>query len=119
MKRRGPSKRCSLWDSSRTLRSIRGNLRIRLTRARWREESALQVLSFWDPEHRWPTVDLFAEYPMDFDTLYRGSQLMPLSGTAVRIANVDHLIALKRAAGRPKDVEDAARLASLRGGSET
>ena len=34
-------------------------------RERWRNEFGLLVLSFWDPENRGPTVDLFAEYPMD------------------------------------------------------
>jgi len=84
------------------------------TRTRWRDESGMLVLSFWDPENRRPTVDLFADYPMEFEALYRGSVLMPLTGTAVRVASVDHLIEIKRAAGRPKDIEDAARLADLR-----
>jgi hypothetical protein len=34
-------------------------------REHWRNEFGLLVLSFWDPENRGPTVDLFAEYPMD------------------------------------------------------
>ena len=25
------------------------------------------MLSFWDPQNRRPTVDLFAQYPMDFE----------------------------------------------------
>ena len=74
------------------------------------------VLSFWDPENRRPTVDLFADYPMDFEVLYKDSKLLPLGATAVRVASIDHLIAIKRAAGRPKDLDDANRLAELRGG---
>ena len=74
------------------------------------------VLSFWDPENRRPTVDLFADYPMDFEVLYKYSKLLPLGATAVRVASIDHLIAIKRAAGRPKDLDDANRLAELRGG---
>ncbi len=72
------------------------------------------VMSFWDPENRRPTIDLFAEYPMDFEILFRDSLLMPLSSTAVRVASVDHLVAIKQAAGRPKDLDDAARLIELR-----
>ncbi|MFI4888989.1 MAG: nucleotidyl transferase AbiEii/AbiGii toxin family protein [Steroidobacterales bacterium] len=83
------------------------------TRKRWREESSMVVMSFWDPQNRCPTVDLFAEYPMEFEKMYAGSVLMPLSGTDVRIASVEHLIEIKRAAARPKDLEDAARLARL------
>jgi hypothetical protein len=86
-------------------------------RKRWREESGMVVLSLWDPENRRPTVDLFADYPMDFEVLYKDSKMLPLGSTAVRVASIDHLIAIKRAAGRPKDLDDANRLADLRGGN--
>lgn len=82
-------------------------------RKRWQLESGMLVLSFWDPKNRFPTVDLFAEYPMDFESLFAAAVLMPLAGTVVRVAGVDHLIAIKRAAGRPKDLDDANRLADL------
>jgi len=42
------------------------------------------------------------------------SLLLPLAMTTVRVASVDHLISVKRAAGRPKDLDDADRLAELR-----
>jgi hypothetical protein len=71
------------------------------------------VLSFWDPENRRPTVDLFANNPMDFELLYRDSVAMSLAPTTVRVASIAHLIAIKRAAGRPKDLDDAARLEQL------
>jgi len=51
---------------------------------------------------------------MDFEDLFRDSVLMPLSSTAVRVASVEHLIAIKQATGRPKDLDDAARLIELR-----
>ncbi len=63
------------------------------------------VLSFRDPEHRRPTVDIFSEYPMDFEFL--------LTGTRVRVASLEHLIASKRAAGRPRDLEDVERLIEI------
>ncbi len=82
-------------------------------RERWRKDSGMRVLSFWDPQHRRPTVDLFADYPMEFELLFRDSLLLPLAMTSVRVASIAHLIAIKRAAGRPKDLDDAARLAEL------
>jgi predicted nucleotidyltransferase len=85
-------------------------------RDRWRTESGMRVLSFWDPENRRPTVDLFAHYPMDFQALFDDSIVLSLNDTAVRVASIDHLISIKRAAGRPKDLEDVERLAALRGG---
>jgi hypothetical protein len=85
-------------------------------RKRWRDESSMVVLSFWDPQNRFPTVDVFAEYPMDFEILHASSVLMPLSGTDVHVASIEHLMQIKRAAGRPKDLEDVGRLALLRDG---
>jgi predicted nucleotidyltransferase len=83
-------------------------------RTRWQKESGMLVLSFWDPQNQRPTVDLFAAYPMDFEVLYKDSLLLPLSATTVRIASIEHLIAIKRAAGRTKDLDDANRLSELR-----
>jgi len=85
-------------------------------RRRWRAESSMVVLSFWDPQNRSPTVDVFTEYPMDFEKMFAASVLMPLAGTDVRVASIEHLIEVKRAAGRPKDLEDARRLTQLRDG---
>lgn len=45
-------------------------------RERWRKESGMHVLSFWDPQNRRPTVDPFADYPMDFEVLFQNA-LMP------------------------------------------
>ena len=84
-------------------------------RRRWREESALMVLSFWDPQNSCPTVDLFAEYPMEFESLFANSLTVPLAGTDVRIASIAHLIDIKRVAGRPRDLEDVVRLNELIG----
>jgi predicted nucleotidyltransferase len=58
-------------------------------------------------------VDLFADYPMNFDALLADSQLMALAGTTVRVASIAHLIAIKRAAGRRRDLEDVERLTAL------
>jgi hypothetical protein len=82
-------------------------------RERWRKEFGLLVSSFWDPENRRPTNDLFAEYPMDFELLYRDAASLVVGQTSVRVASVQHLIAINQAAGRPKDLDDAARLAEL------
>jgi hypothetical protein len=45
---------------------------------------------------------------------YADSVLLPLATTNVRVASIAHLIEIKKAAGRPKDLEDVNRLAKLR-----
>ena len=82
-------------------------------RRRWREDHGLLVLSFWDPENRRPTVDLFTEAPLDFLELWTSAQLMNISGYRIRVASREHLIQIKRQAGRPRDLEDVARLERL------
>jgi hypothetical protein len=83
----------------------------------WRRDSGMLVLSFWDPENRRPTVDLFVDYPMDFVLLFASSSLIPLTDAKIRVASVDHLVDIKQAAGRPKDLEDVRRLLALRASS--
>lgn len=85
-----------------------------LVRDKWRQDASMVVMSFWDPDNRRPTVDLFADYPMDFELLFRDSLLMTLTSTPVRVASLEHLIAIKLAAGRTKDLDDASRLIALR-----
>ncbi len=88
-------------------------------RKRWQTESGMLVLSFWDPQNRRPTVDLFAECPMDFEELFKESLLLSLASTTVRVASLAHLIAIKRAAGRPQDLDDVNRLTDLLGKKST
>jgi hypothetical protein len=85
-----------------------------VVRERWRRDAGMVCLSFWDPENRRPTVDLFADYPMDFQTLLDHSIRMPLTQIGVQVASIDHLVAIKRASGRPKDLEDVRRLLDLK-----
>jgi predicted nucleotidyltransferase len=88
-------------------------------RERWRTDAGMVVLSFWDPENRRPTVDLFTDYPMDFQTLLDHSIGMPLATVNVQVASIDDLVAIKRASGREKDLDDVQRLLELHKGDLT
>lgn len=81
-----------------------------VTRRDWIQGKQMQVLSFWDTTRKRPDVDIFVEYPMDFETLYTQSVPMELERGAYRIASVEHLIAMKRKAGRAKDLKDIEEL---------
>lgn len=80
------------------------------TRRAWIQDKHMQVLSFWDTSRRRPDVDIFVEYPLDFETLYTQSTPVMLSRETCRLASVKHLIQMKRKAGRPKDLKDIEEL---------
>jgi hypothetical protein len=85
-----------------------------VTRARWVADRALTVFSLHDPDNPLREVDLFAEEPLPFDELWADSQVVEVAGVGVRVASIDHLIMLKRRAGRPQDLADIDALERLR-----
>jgi hypothetical protein len=75
-------------------------------RESWIRDKHMQVLSFYDPQHPAREVDVFVAYPLDFDMLTAGSRLVAVGDRAVPVARIEHLIEMKQAAGRPRDLED-------------
>jgi hypothetical protein len=65
-----------------------------------------------DQQHM--TVDIFTRYPMDFEELWSAASTFALSRTHVRVASLEHLIRMKRDAGRPTDVIDIEALEEIR-----
>lgn len=49
-----------------------------------------------------------------FAVLREAAERMRIAGQPVLVASVDHLLAMKRAAGRPKDLADVAELEAIR-----
>ncbi|MCC6644932.1 MAG: nucleotidyl transferase AbiEii/AbiGii toxin family protein [Polyangiaceae bacterium] len=82
-------------------------------RRRWSEEEGMKVFSLWDPRAPLREVDLFVEPPIPFEDLWARSVEVTLAGRRVRVASLSDLIAMKRLAGRPKDLEDIAALTAL------
>ncbi len=76
----------------------------------WVRDRHLQVFSFQDPSDPLREVDLFAEDPVPFEELYAASELLRAGRREVRVASVEHLIAMKVAAGRPRDLSDVEAL---------
>ncbi len=83
------------------------------TRRSWIETKNLQVFSLWHEGLPGFEVDLFVEEPFDFDKAWERRVDMPLSGTSAHVVCLEDLLALKRAAGRPRDLDDVAVLESL------
>jgi hypothetical protein len=82
-------------------------------RRSWIVEKGMTVFSFWDPKVPMREVDLFVEHPIPFTELWERSDLVELDQTSVRIASILDLIALKRLAGRPEDLQDIEALEEI------
>ena len=82
-------------------------------RQAWVSEKGMVVLSLWSPELPGTEVDLFASEPFPFAAAYSRALRADLGTTTVTVAGIDDLIALKRAAGRPQDLEDVSALLAI------
>jgi len=82
-------------------------------RRSWIEEKGMMVFSFWDPSVPMREVDLFVEHPIPFAELWARSEVIELRETSVRVASIADLIALKRLAGRPEDLQDIEALETI------
>lgn len=76
------------------------------TRESWVLEKNMMVLSFWDVSQRRAQVDIFVQYPLEFESLWSQAIKVIIEDQQVRLASPLHLVKMKRAAGRPKDIED-------------
>ena len=86
-------------------------------RKSWIEDKDLVVLSLWSPQMPLTEIDLFVREPFPFDETFARAARIDLGEVSVSIASIDDLISLKRAAGRPKDIDDIKALESLRDNS--
>ncbi len=82
-------------------------------RAEWQATRGMKAFSFWDSTNTRPTVDILLDPIVSFSDLYASASVVTMGGTAVRVASIQHLIALKQAAGRPQDVADIERLSAM------
>src|SRR5438552_16171321 len=83
-------------------------------RSRWVRDKGLTVFSVHSPEHPATEVDLFVELPFDFERAYaRAARFEIAPGLEATFVGLRDLIAMKRAAGRPQDLQDIEGLESL------
>ena len=75
-------------------------------RESWMRDKHMQVLSFYDPHHLAREVDVFVTYPLDFENLVARAVPTAVGPRLVPVAAPEHLIEMKRAAGRPRDLDD-------------
>jgi hypothetical protein len=87
-------------------------------REQWIRDKGLTVFSLWSPRFPATEVDLFVRDPFDFEVAHARALRVDLGGTVVMVAGIEDLIALKKAAGRPRDMEDIAALEAIAGASD-
>ncbi len=82
-------------------------------RRSWIEEKGMLVFSLWNSTMPGLLLDIFVEEPLPFEDMYDRAVTANVGDTSLRLACIDDLIALKRAAGRPRDLEDIAALEAI------
>lgn len=82
-------------------------------RESWLREKNMTVFSLWHPDHPGFALDLFIQEPFDFDAAYSRAVRVSLQEIQVTVVSRDDLVAMKRAAGRARDLEDIAALDEL------
>ena len=83
------------------------------TRESWIRDKGLVVFSLHSPRFPATEIDLFVEEPFDFDEAYGRAFRADMNGTIVPVASIADLIAIKRVAGRTRDLEDIAALEAI------
>lgn len=83
-------------------------------RTAWMRDKGLTVFSLYNPAVPTLEVDLFVEEPFAFAEVHGRAVRVPLEGTTGTVISLDDLIAMKRAVGRPGDLEDVAALEAIR-----
>ena len=82
-------------------------------RESWLRDKNMTVFSLWHPDHPGFAVDLFLQEPFDFDSVYQRALRIPLADVEVTVVSREDLMAMKRAAGRTRDLDDLAALSEL------
>ncbi|HEX7182160.1 MAG TPA: hypothetical protein VF756_09980 [Thermoanaerobaculia bacterium] len=82
-------------------------------RETWRHEKNMTVFSLWHPDRPGFALDLFVQEPFDFDVVYRRALRVPLEEAQATVVSREDLVAMKRAAGRARDIEDVEALLDL------
>lgn len=76
------------------------------TRRDWTTNRHMIVFQLWKPKAPQLRLDVFTTEPFDFEDAWNRRVEAKISGETVPIVPLAELLAMKREAGRPKDLED-------------
>jgi hypothetical protein len=84
----------------------------------WHREKGMLAFALREPQIGGSVVDVLVRPDVAFDTLSSSAVEGKLFGRKVMIASIDNLIAMKRAANRPKDQLDIVALEKIKRGED-
>ena len=87
-------------------------------RESWIENKNMLVFTFYDPKNPVLVVDVFVREPIPFSELSGKAVMLEMDGEAVPVCDIEHLIAMKKKAGRGKDLEDIKYLQAILDGQK-
>ena len=83
-------------------------------RIKWKKEKGMIVFSFVHRNPPFNIIDIFVDEPIKFDSVYKKRKNVKVEGIAIPLIGIDHLIRLKKAAQRPKDLDDIVQLRDIK-----
>lgn len=84
----------------------------------WHREKGMLAFSLREPQVGGSVVDVLVRPEVSFDKLIAGAAFGELFGRRVPVASIEDLLAMKRAANRPKDQLDIAALEKIKRGED-
>jgi predicted nucleotidyltransferase len=86
----------------------------RKVRDDWKKTKGLVAFTFFHPKIQYQEVDLILESPVPFEEADRAKMVVTVEAVRIPVMSVDHLIAMKRAAGRQQDLDDIETLERIK-----
>lgn len=82
-------------------------------RESWQRDKNMKAFTFVHPKNALASVDIVFESAVPIETLVKGAVRLQAGTLQLSVVRVEHLIEMKRAAGRQIDLDDADALERL------
>jgi len=83
-------------------------------RNQWKKTKGMIVFSFVHRDPPFEMIDMFVDEPIAFRDLHQKKKDISVEGITIPLISIDHLIKLKKQAGRNKDLDDIVQLNEIK-----
>ena len=83
-------------------------------RQQWKKEKGMIVFSFVHRQPPFELIDMFVDEPIKFGEVYKYKKIVRVEGISIPLISIDHLLKLKKKAGRGKDLDDIVQLNEIK-----